>query len=71
MVGGRAREVALQYDVPVAKLADGVAVLIHVTRPGQNPVTTAPFALTMRQGPHGILFERAPDCPCPDAVARR
>ncbi len=64
-----ARKIALTYDAPRAKLAQGpLGVVIHVARPGQDPVTTVPFALRMREGPNGFVFEKAPACTCGGAV---
>ncbi|WP_372783968.1 hypothetical protein [Phenylobacterium sp.] len=64
-----ARRIALTYDAPRAKLAAGpLGLVIHVTRPGQNPVTTAPFALMLRETPTGFVVERPPACLCDGAV---
>ena len=63
-----AHKIALTYDAPKAKLAQGP--LIHVARPGQAPMTTVPFALTMREGPNDFIFEKAAPCGCiADAAA--
>ncbi len=60
-----ARQIAMQYQVTPADLAAGpVQVVIHVTRPSGDPVTTVPFVLLMTEGPRGFTFTRAPsDCP--------
>ncbi|MFX6815289.1 hypothetical protein ABTH42_19095, partial [Acinetobacter baumannii] len=61
-----ARKIALQYRLPrpASGETEPVAVVIHVTRPGRNPVDTAPFALRMREGPKGFTFEPIDDtCP--------
>src|SRR5262249_11560085 len=60
-----AREITAQYRLPAAQLMEHpTRVIIHVTRPGQDPVTTVPFAVMMHEGPGGITFEKAPqDCP--------
>jgi hypothetical protein len=64
-----ARGVALTYHLPKAALADGpVTLLVHVTRPSLNPVTTQPFVLLMSEGAKGISFAQAPveDTDCPE-----
>ncbi len=52
-----ARKIALRYRVPKGGLDRPVAVVIHVTRPGRDPVDTAPFVMTMREGPEGIAVD--------------
>ena len=50
-----------KFVFPVAPPALGrgqTGVVVHITRPGQNPVTTAPFVLRVLEGPQGITFER-------------
>jgi hypothetical protein len=58
-----ARKIAMQYKLPVG--GEPVDAIIHVTRPGGDPVTTVPFALRMVEGPNGFTFTKAPDTPCP------
>ncbi len=64
-----ARKVALTYGLPSG--GDPILVVIHVTRPGQDPVTTTPFSLMMREMPDGrFAFEKAhEDCPPPAPAA--
>jgi hypothetical protein len=59
-----AREIAAQYRLPPSELKDGVRMILHVTRPGSDPVTTVPFALMMHEAPGGaITFDKAAsDC---------
>lgn len=59
-----ARQIMAQYRLPAAELAtQPVRMVVHVTRPSQDPVTTAPFVLLMREGPKGLTFEKAAvDC---------
>lgn len=45
-----AQEVAITFDMPAGELAQNGAVLIlHTTRPGEDPVTTTPFALMLEE----------------------
>jgi hypothetical protein len=61
-----AREIAMEYRAPSALMAgQPVRMVIHVTRPGQNPVTTVPFSLLMSRTPNGLMFQQAPDEECP------
>lgn len=62
-----ARGIAMQYKAPAA-LAAGqpIGMVIHVTRPGEDPVTTVPFNLLMTRTPNGFQFQQAPDEPCPE-----
>lgn len=63
-----AREVALVYKAPASAFAEGpVDLVMHVTRPGRDPVTTAPFVLRMSEDPKGFRFQResAGQCPAP------
>lgn len=47
------------FQVLPGQLAQGqTALVIHITRPGQSPVTTAPFVLRVLEGPLGVTFER-------------
>lgn len=56
-----ARQIALRYAVTPADLAAGpLQVVIHVSRPSTDPVTTVPFVLLMSENPHGFTFTRAP-----------
>jgi hypothetical protein len=58
-----ARKIAMRYRMPPA---DGpLNTVIHVTRPGQDPVTSQPFDLVLNRGPNGITVARqtAPLCP--------
>ncbi|MGH6786209.1 MAG: hypothetical protein ACREBO_05220, partial [Novosphingobium sp.] len=71
-----AREVALQYPLRAGELArEPRHLLLHVTRPGQDTVTTAPFDLVLTQGDKGIAITGGPavapaeeDCPEPPAT---
>lgn len=65
-----ARGIAMQYKTPAA-LAAGqpVGMVIHVTRPGEDPVTTVPFNLLMTRTPNGFQFQQAPDEECPEEPA--
>ncbi|MGE0667793.1 MAG: hypothetical protein AB7O49_14660 [Sphingomonadales bacterium] len=62
-----AKGIAMQYKAPAA-LAAGkpVDMVIHVTRPGEDPVTTVPFVLKMSKVADNFMFEQAPDEPCPE-----
>jgi len=44
--------------------------VVHVTRPGEDPVTTVPFNLLMTRTPSGFQFQQAPDEACPEEPAR-
>ena len=60
-----AREVAMTYAVPASNLsAAPVDLVIHVTRPEQSPVTTAPFILRMSETRQGFGFTREPETAC-------
>lgn len=63
-----ARKIAMQYKLPPG--GGSVDAIIHVTRPGSDPVTTVPFALRMVEGPNGFTFTKAPDVPCPPEVTQ-
>jgi hypothetical protein len=60
-----AREVAMSFKASPEALGSGVDLVMHVTRPGRDPVTTVPFALRMTETPGGFRFERAGVCPAP------
>lgn len=48
-----------RFTVPRQRMGpNGMGVVIHITRPNQDPVTTTPFAMVMREGPEGFSFER-------------
>ena len=65
-----AREIALTYRLSPADLAAGpVTVVIHVTRPGGDPVTTVPFVLKMIEGPTGFVFAQAQEGDCGQPLA--
>ncbi len=50
-----AREIAMTWDLPAAELAKGpLDLVIHVTRPGLDPVITTPFRLKLGE-PGGVL----------------
>lgn len=53
-----AKMVSLTYALPPAQLSEGANLVIHVTRPGQEPVTTTPFILRMQETPQGFAFQR-------------
>lgn len=57
-----ARMVALSYKVPPDADLD---LVVHVTRPSQEMVTTTPFALTLTEGPKGVGVSRAGPAACP------
>ena len=62
-----AREIAMKYKAPAALIAgQPVNMVIHVTRPGEDPVTTVPFNLMMKKTADGFVFQQAPDRECPD-----
>lgn len=59
-----AREMGAIFDVQPG--GEPLTLVIHVTRPKGDPVTTVPFILTLTQGPDGkITVTRAKDEPCP------
>ena len=58
-----ARKIAMQYKLPPG--GGPVDLIVHVTRPSGDPVTTVPFALRLVEGPKGFTITRAPDAPCP------
>ncbi len=55
-----ARMIAMRYPVP----ADGEHLVIHVTRPGQNPVISQPFDLLLNRGQDGFTISPAPPHVC-------
>jgi hypothetical protein len=60
-----ARETALSFYAPAQALAaQPVDLVIHVTRPGQNPVSTVPFLLRVTEGPGGFAFARETRTAC-------
>jgi hypothetical protein len=62
-----ARKIAMQYKLPTG--GGPVDLIVHVTRPGEDPVTTVPFALTMVEGPNGgFTFTKAPEKDCPPTL---
>ncbi|MEN3976670.1 hypothetical protein [Emcibacter sp. SYSU 3D8] len=64
-----AREILMRYRPPAALDAgQPVNMVIHVTRPGEDPVTTVPFNLLMTRTPKGFMFQQAPDEECPDDI---
>jgi hypothetical protein len=65
-----AREVALTYKAPAASLAsEPVDLVMHVTRPGQDPVTTQPFVLRVDEDAKGFHFAReSAGTTCPQAA---
>ncbi len=65
-----ARGIAMRYKTPAAFAAgQPVGMVIHVTRPGEDPVTTVPFNLLMTRTPNGFQFQQAPDEECPEEPA--
>lgn len=63
-----ARMVALQYPVGAAELAASpLDLVVHVTRPSQEPVMTVPFAMTLAEGPQGFGLTEAGPAGCPPA----
>ncbi len=62
-----ARMIGMRYKLPPGGLSQPLATVIHVTRPGQDPVISQPFALLMTQGPDGIVLNRQPPLVCPPA----
>jgi hypothetical protein len=61
-----ARMIAMRYPVGPLTTEEGpFATVIHVTRPGRDPVDTWPFGLNIEEGLDGIGFtrERKRDCP--------
>ncbi len=64
-----ARKIAMQYRLPKSETAKGpVNVIIHITRPDGDPVTTVPFAMQMTEGPNGFTLTEAPKEECPPAL---
>jgi len=56
-----AKRIAVRYRVAPGQLsADGGVLLLHVTRPSQDPVTTQPFALLLDEFTTGFEFVRCP-----------
>jgi hypothetical protein len=52
---------SFRFNVPTEQLAmSQTGLVIHITRPSQDPVTTTPFVLRVREGPQGFTFERMP-----------
>ena len=59
-----AKMVAMRYPIPPA---DGpLGTVIHVTRPGRDPVITQPFGMNFEEGPGGIGFTRERPRNCPE-----
>ena len=62
-----ARMVAMRYPIPPPDADDDpLSTVIHITRPGRDPVDTAPFGLDFDEGPGGIVFTRERPSDCPD-----
>jgi hypothetical protein len=56
-----ARRVVMTFEIPADQLSrDGAVLILHVTRPGQDPVTTVPFSLILEETPAGIVLARCP-----------
>jgi hypothetical protein len=56
-----ARRVVMTFELTAEQLAqDGAVLVVHVTRPGQDPVTTVPFSVILEETPAGILLARCP-----------
>ncbi len=63
-----AREMGAIFDVQPA--GEPLTLVVHVTRPKGDPVTTVPFVLTLTQGADGkIGFTEAEEEPCPEETA--
>ena len=58
-----ARQIAMRYPLSRDAMGEAVDLIVHVTRPKQDPVTTVPFRVRMREGEGGFTFEAAPECP--------
>ena len=53
--------VMLTFPVSADQLArDGAVLLVHVTRPDDDPVTTTPFSLMLEETPQGLILARCP-----------
>lgn len=64
-----ARMIAMRYPLPPPETGDGpLSTVIHVTRPGRDPVDTVPFGLNFDEGPGGIVFTRERPSDCPDGL---
>lgn len=62
-----ARMVAMRYPLPPPDADDDpLSTVIHITRPGRDPVDTVPFGLNFDEGPGGIVFTRERPSDCPD-----
>jgi hypothetical protein len=56
-----ARRVAMTFELPADQLIqDGAVLIVHVTRPGRDPVTTVPFSVMLEETPAGILLAQCP-----------
>lgn len=56
-----ARQVAMTFDLSEAQLQlDGAILLVHVTRPGDDPVMTTPFALMLDETANGLELAQGP-----------
>jgi hypothetical protein len=63
-----AREIGAIFDVQPG--GEPLTLVVHVTRPKGDPVTTVPFVLTLTQGPDGkIAVTKAEEEPCPEEKA--
>ncbi|MCF8506694.1 MAG: hypothetical protein K9G59_17435 [Caulobacter sp.] len=59
-----AREMGAIFNVQPG--GEPLTLVVHVTRPKGDPVTTVPFVLTLTQGPDGkIAVTKAAEGPCP------
>jgi hypothetical protein len=62
-----ARKVAMQFRM--TDLTESPRnVVIHVTRPGGDPVMTTPFVMRQREGPTGLVIEPTGREDCPEAM---
>lgn len=60
-----AREMGAIFDVQPG--GEPLTLVVHVTRPKGDPVTTVPFVLTLTQGADGkIAVAKAAEAPCPE-----
>ena len=56
-----ARQVALTFDLSEAQLwQDGAVLLVHVTRPNDDPVMTTPFAMMLEETANGLELAQGP-----------
>lgn len=56
-----ARRIVASFRASSAQvLGDGAVLIVHVTRPGQDPVDTAPFSLMLHETQQGFEFHRCP-----------